>query len=128
MAKKKVPAKVQAAMDADAAANLIIKEDNSRQMGSLFKGAISRALESVGLAAEGHAKRKCPVDTGRLRNSITHQIQSSEKAVYIGSNVEYAPYVELGTHEHEAQPFLRPAASEHGDQYRRIIESSLRNA
>ena len=53
---------------------------------------------------------------------------SSEKAVYIGSNVEYAPYVEYGTQRSRAQPFLKPAVSEHIGEYKSIIENELKNA
>ena len=35
-----------------------------------------------------------PVDTGNLRNSITHMVNDGEKAAYIGTNSEYAVYVE----------------------------------
>lgn len=55
--------------------------------------AVLRALERIGEQAEGHAKYLCPVDTGRLRNSITHQVDKGGDAVYIGTNTEYAPYV-----------------------------------
>ena len=82
----------------------------------------------MGLAAEGYAKAACPVDTGRLRNSITHVARTDEKAVYIGTNVEYAPDVELGTVHQKAQPYLKPAASEHADTYRAIIERRLGGA
>ena len=51
---------------------------------------------------------------------------AGEKSVYIGTNVEYAPYVEFGTSRQRAQPFLRPAATEHGAEYRRIIEAALK--
>ena len=34
--------------------------------------AIARALEICGGKAETYAKKNCPVDTGYLRNSITH--------------------------------------------------------
>ena len=50
---------------------------------------IERALEKVGLIAERNAKLACPVDTGRLRNSITHT--HDKNTTYIGTNVEYAP-------------------------------------
>ena len=70
-------------------------------------GAIERALETCGLAAEGYAKRLCPVDTGNLRNSISHATE--ENVEYIGTNVEYAPYVEMGTTRTRAQPYLKPA-------------------
>lgn len=49
---------------------------------------INRALEAVGITLEGYAKLLCPVDTGRLRNSITHDIRDDK--VYIGTDTEYA--------------------------------------
>lgn len=59
--------------------------------------ALARALEQAGAAAEGHAKDLCPVDTGALRNSITHQIDLDNLTEIIGSNEEYAVCVEVGT-------------------------------
>ena len=59
------------------------------------------------LIVEGDAKRICPVDTGRLRSSITHEVDLFSGKV--GSNVEYAAYVELGTVKMAARPYLRPA-------------------
>lgn len=102
-----------------------VNEDNTEEASQGIVRAIDRALEEIGLAAEGYAKRACPVDTGNLRNSITHAVESGEDAVYIGTNVEYAPYVELGTSRQKAQPFLRPAASEHGAQYRQLLKKAL---
>ena len=85
------------------------------------------ALEKCGLIAEGYAKRLCPVDTGRLRNSITHTTRSEPGPVaYIGTNVEYAPYVELGTSRTKAQPYLRPAIADHVDEYKQIIQNDLK--
>lgn len=89
--------------------------------------ARSRALEIIGGRAESHAKAACPVDTGRLRNSITHQ-QESENVEVIGTNVEYAPYVELGTRRMKAQPFLRPAAENHTDEYKAILRREMQHA
>lgn len=57
--------------------------------------ALARALEQAGAAAEGHAKDLCPVDTGALRNSITHRTDLENLTEIIGSNEEYAAYVEL---------------------------------
>lgn len=105
---------------------LEIREDNAQRIADAIDQALARALEGVGLVAEGYAKKACPVDTGRLRNSITHQVRPSEKSVYIGTNVEYAPYVELGTSRMKPQPFLRPAAADHENTYRKIFESNLK--
>ena len=105
-----------------------VNEDNTEEASQGIRRAVDRALEEIGLAAEGYAKRACPVDTGNLRNSITHAVESGEDAVYVGTNVEYAPYVEMGTRRTAAQPFLRPAATEHGDQYRQVLKNALGGA
>ena len=69
------------------------------------------ALEEIGLLAERYAKTACPVDTGRLRNSITHE--ADEESVSIGTNVEYGKYVELGSSRRRPHPYLKPAATGH---------------
>ena len=127
--------------------------DYSPQVLAEMQDAVLRALERIGERAEENAAKLCPVDTGILRNSISHAVDESEQAVYIGSNIEYAPYVELGTGEHAeggggrptpwvyqdakgnwhwtrgnpAQPFLVPAVKNHAQTYRNIIEDELKN-
>lgn len=132
-------------------------KDNTSEFLDALDKAIENGLEAIGMTAEGHAKRKITdypaVDTGRLRNSITYAI-SGEKpqnstykddsgntyeysgtapddkdpSVYIGTNVEYGAYVEIGTSRMGARPFLKPAASEHSDEYERIMEAALKSA
>lgn len=95
------------------------------------------------LLVQGAAKRKAPVDTGRLRASITPEVQTRADGVVgvVGSNVKYAPFVELGTRRHfvpghyigrwarrhglpegglvvsgKAQPFLQPAFEENAER------------
>lgn len=106
----------------------IVSDDYSRQVLTMLSSSLELALEEIGLTAEGYAKRICPVDTGRLRASITHAVDHGAKKVYIGTNVEYAPNVELGTKRQKAQPFLRPAATRHGAQYKKILKNRLGNA
>jgi len=89
--------------------------------------AKAMALEIIGGKAESYAKQLCPVDTGNLRNSITHQ-RYDENTEVIGTNVEYGPYVELGTHRQAAKPYLRPAAEGHAAEYAAVIESCMKNA
>ena len=105
--------------------NVEVRENNAGAFKSALGGAVARALEQVGLAAEGHAKAKCPVDTGRLRNSITHVVDPDGHGVSIGTNVEYGRYVELGTSRADPQPFLNPAATEHTDEYNAIMREAL---
>jgi HK97 gp10 family phage protein len=73
---------------------------------------IAKALNKKGLRIVREAKQRCPVDTGRLRASITAELirQGDKPRVLVGSNVSYAPHVEFGTENQAAQPFLRPAA------------------
>lgn len=132
---------------------IIIKENNVETIKEAFKGAILQALENIGGACEEYAKINAPVDTSWLSQRITHIVDAGEMAVYIGTNVEYAPYVELGTgiyategggrqdawayqdihgnwhrtHGQRPQPFLKPAAEEHLDEYRAIMKETLEN-
>lgn len=107
------------------AGSVSVVQDNTGQVIDGIDSAIGAALEEIGLLAENYAAKKCPVDTGNLRGSITYGVDAGDNAVYIGTNVEYAPYVELGTSRQKAQPFLRPAASEHGAQYRQVLKKAL---
>lgn len=104
---------------------LEVRQDNTAAVVSGVSSAVSAALEEMGLLGEGWAKRLCPVDTGRLRNSVTHAVDAGERAVYIGTNVEYGPYVELGTRHAAAQPFLRPAAEGHAAEYRAVLRRHM---
>ena len=99
-------------------------EDHSEEFLRELAARIPVALEECGLVAEGYAKRLCPVDTGNLHNSITHT--QSGDTEYIGTNVEYGPYVEMGTTRTRAQPFIKPALADHVDQYKQIIEARLK--
>ena len=101
-------------------------KDNTKEILSAMEKAIERGLEAIGLTAEGHAKKETPVDTGRLRNSIGHAVE--DKAAYIGSNVEYAPYVELGSRGRDGKHMLQRAATEHSGEYKRLLEDSMKNA
>ncbi len=131
--------------------------DNSDEVRRAFSEALEKALMEMGIEAEAHAKEiitaKGAIDTGRLRNSITWAIggekanissysadrgegggtyegtapKRSEPAVYIGTNVEYAPWVEAGTSRMAKRPFLRPAVMDFRDEYKEILENNLKN-
>ena len=133
--------------------------------------AAKQALTMIGGTVEGHAKEACPVDTGLLRNSITYalggqtpgttaymstkggvtgkyegaapQDDDGQVTVYIGTNVEYAPFVELGHSQEpgrfvpaigkrlkkphvDAKPFLRPAVENHEQEIGQIIIKCFR--
>lgn len=104
--------------------------DNTELVKKASEEAIERALEAIGLQAEGYAKLELEndprrIDTGRLRNSITHQRQGKDTEV-IGTNVEYAEYVHEGTRRMEPNRFLRNAVTKNIDEYKQILETELK--
>ena len=84
------------------------------------------ALTAIGSSAETYAKQETPVDTGRLRNSISHTVDG--EAAYIGTNVEYAPYLELGTKKIAAHHYLKRAVTEHQDEYKKLTAQAIKTA
>ncbi|WP_051263156.1 HK97-gp10 family putative phage morphogenesis protein [Tuberibacillus calidus] len=76
-----------------------------------LESAIEKNLFVAAKAVENDAKRLSPVDTGQLRASIaTRQNGHGENVAFqVGSQVEYAKFVEYGTRKMRAQPFLRPS-------------------
>lgn len=98
--------------------------DNSEDYRRYLDIAIDGILEVIGLEAEGYAKDGCPVDTGRLRNSITHATE--DNSVYIGTNVEYAEWNEF--HNKRKPHFLRNAATQHTPKYKAIVKAGLEAA
>ena len=65
--------------------------------------ASEKTLEEIGEAAAGHANDKAPVDTGALSESYDYNVPDN-RHVEVGSPLEYAPYVELGTGPYYDQP------------------------
>ena len=126
--------------------------DYSDEVLQAFDEACLRALERCGLQAEGYAKDLVPVDTGALRNSISHKVDSGEPAAYVGTNQSYAAYVEFGTGHYsttgggttkthwaymgddgewhigkpmQPRPYLKPAVADHVGTYRNIFKDEL---
>lgn len=83
---------------------------NIRSYQVITKEAIRIALLRGALKMELAAKEMCPVDTGRLRGSITTDKRYIQKfLVEVGTNVDYGSYVEFGTKKMDARPYLFPA-------------------
>lgn len=112
--------------------NIVVKVDNTKLVGEALKRAILAGLEEIGLDCEHIASENAPYDTGNLSSHITHVIDADEPAVYVGTNVEYAPYQELGTSTYAGwnggKGYLRPAASENQDRFEAIMRRHLENA
>ena len=134
-----------------------ITEDNTDEVLEELRKVSNQILTMIGILAEKYAKARCPVGTsestgkkgyrgGTLRNSITFEVE--EDTVGIGTNVEYAPYVELGTGPYfeappeweqfdaprgtgegsgyvRPRPYLRPAIEDHIGEYKDLIQREL---
>ena len=91
--------------------------------------AMRTAAEIIGGKAETYAKYMAPIKTGNLKNSITHvtEMEDGKYTVVIGSNVEYAPYQELGAPNAHvpAHPYLRPALENHLSEYQSVVSGEL---
>ena len=109
-------------------AGLEVVADHTDEVIEALGTAIARALEAIGIEAESDAANLCPVDTGRLRNSITHTIDADEQVAIVGTNTFYAPFVHNGVHGRKGQPFLTDAVTQNADKYRRIAEAALKGA
>lgn len=131
--------------------------DNVDAVKALFDEKCNKALEEIGLAAEGYAKKNIQKKiitgattprTGRLMSSVTHIVDG--KDCYIGTNVSYAIYFEMGsgtqspygrrktpwkyqdangnwhmTHGMRPRPFLKPAVTEYSSKYANIIKDMM---
>lgn len=122
--------------------------DNSAAVLTALQQACETGLERCGMKAEEYAKDLCPVDTGNLRNSITHTVVDAKKA-YVGTPVEYGIYQEMGTGKYiqggrptpwcyqdesgnwhwtagnKAHPFIKPAVADHRKTYKNILRDEL---
>lgn len=143
--------------------------DNSNLFIEEAEKAAKRALEGVGLHLEGEAKEELNnsprrIDTGLLRNSITHAAGGKQPAItsyhgdhesrygftkgvpsgsyhgtmpgdkkgeytmYIGTNVEYAPYIHEGTQRLAPNRFLKNACMRNQDQIEAYIKKAMKGS
>lgn len=128
-------------------------EDVSKNLDKFIEKTLPQLLEEglrqACIIVQDAAKVKCPVDDGQLRQSITYEIEGTTGV--IGTNVEYAPYVEYGTGIYatkgggrttpwvykdakgnfhttsgmKAQPFLMPAAEENLKEIEQCFEGLI---
>ena len=128
--------------------------DNSEEVLDAFHTQLAQALEAIGLMAETNAKMEVSdavydspetwyTRTGNLRNSISHT--ADDDTAYVGTNTEYAVYVEMGTSRGgepwvymgddgqfhvtkgmPPRPFIKPAVEDHVDEYKEIAETYLK--
>jgi HK97 gp10 family phage protein len=94
--------------------------------------ALATAVTAGALVIENAAKQRSPVRTGNLRRSIhTEPARAADgkaATARVGTNVEYAPYVEFGTRRMSARPYLRPALDEGKAEAQRVMAVAFKRA
>ena len=114
--------------------NSIIFTDNLEEVLEAVDSAITAGLVEIGATAQGYAKDLTPVRTGTLRDSIGVEVEKDEKTAYIGTmegrfpGKPYGKYVELGARGRPGVHMLHRAASEHGSEYKEIMEDAMKHA
>lgn len=127
---------------------LLIKLENLKTV------SVEQAVNEACILVENDAKKRCPVDTGELRMSITHEIEETSEnrtTGAVGTNLEYAPYVEFGTgifsslgngrqdrwsykdakgewHStigQQPQPYLHPALDDNREEVKKLIQKKI---
>ena len=127
--------------------------DNSTTVKRELERAAIRGLIKTAMLVEAQAVLLVPVgETGNLRGSISYKVNESELVAYVGTNCEYAIYVEFGTGEFAEngngrkggwvyrtpkgevyftygmppQPYLRPAFRQNQKAIREILANCLK--
>jgi len=102
-----------------------------------------KRLHRAAFMVEADAKRLCPVDTGRLRASISTRVDAKNFIALVGiehgraigklgagdarliadvgPDVHYARWVEMGTVNQAPQPYLRPALEKNKPAIKRLF-------
>lgn len=96
----------------------------------LLRNSITYALHGKGAAIETYESNETSKRTGKTvkkkTGSYSGTAPDDEKAVFVGTNVEYAGYVEYGDSGGTPRPFLKPAIMDHKDEYKRLAEDALK--
>ena len=132
--------------------NVKIIKNNVKEILASMKGdRLGRAVMAGGFIVEGAAKismsatshsgrmygkhrASAPgetpaVDIGNLVNSINTELASTsdtEAWANVGTNVEYAEPLEMGTSKMAARPFLRPAFDNNLEQVKAVIKNEAK--
>ena len=104
-------------IDTEVAGLKEVQAEMERIVKELHGSPMLNAMRRATLLVTASAKRLVPVDSGRLRASITPEVRNERNTVVgvVGSNVVYAPYVETGTRPHWPPPgALAVWAKRHG--------------
>jgi len=129
-----------------------VSDNNTSKVLQIERDTLRKVLTAWGVLAQGYATEYCPKDTGNLSQHIDFGVIEDNMEMQVGTNVEYAPYVELGTGIYaeegngrktpwvykdtegkwhrtsgmKAQPYLRPALEKHLSEYEDILRDFMK--
>jgi len=63
-------------------------------------------LPAVAITLEGKVKTECPIKTGALQTSIKREVDVPNKTVFVGSDLDYSIWVNLGTRKQAPNDFM----------------------
>lgn len=110
-----------------------------KKLDPLTHNAVASGVSKAALLVEGAVKLVTPVSTeltrpggphGQLRRSIsgTSKKTMNGAEATVGTNVEYAMYVEMGTSRQKAQPFLSRGLKSSKSKVQKIVATEIRNS
>lgn len=67
-------------------------------------------------------------DTGRLIGSLKFRVNKDKLEGFVSAGAKYARYLEFGTRDMRARPFLRPALGKNTDFLRKLFDGQVRKA
>lgn len=114
-------------------------EDHADEILSACKEQVNAWLKAIGEDASSTSADKAPVGTpestgipnyigGTLKNSISCAVDEANKCVYVGTNVEYAPYQEFGTSRGiKGKHFIQFGCTAHQEEYKQMLEEYLKS-
>lgn len=86
---------------------------------------VEKHVATTAYKIEANAKRLVPVDTGHLRRSIQTELDKVLNKSYtavVGTNIEYAPYIEFGTIQRHPKPYLIPSLDKYKQAFIKGME------
>ena len=103
------------------------------EMGQKAGEVLTSAAEAGGRVALSETRRRCPVKTGRLRESLTltQGKKTPTKAnvpIEHGKKEYYGKFVELDTRKQLAMPFMRTAVDENKQQISEAVTEEIGRA
>lgn len=93
-----------------------------------IRSATLQGMTASTIVVQSDALRRAPVDTGLLRKSIARTVEQNMLKTIgkVGTNVEYAPFIEFGTSKAKSQPFLIPGLESNINKIKGLIAAAIK--